>query len=119
MHTLDAIALKKKMLSDPKLIVVNVLSQEQFQKLRIPGSINIPLEMLKEKVADALPDKGAEIVVYCSDKNCSVSSQAMAALRSMGYTRVTHFAEGLAGWEHAGFTLEGSEAKHPAAAGAL
>ena len=87
----------------------SLMSQEQFQKQHIPGSINIPLEVLEEEIADTLPDKGAEIVVHCTNINCPASAKAAAKLEGMGYTDVRHFKEGLEGWQEAGFSLEGQD----------
>lgn len=46
--------------------VVEVLPADAFQRAHIPGARNIPVAQLKEEAPQMLPDKSAEIVVYCS-----------------------------------------------------
>ena len=52
--------------SDFKL--VNVLSRDSFAKVHISGSINVPLkeDNFEKRFTEAVPDKNARIVVYCS-----------------------------------------------------
>jgi len=51
----------------------------------------------------------AEIVVYCANRECTASPNLAQRLEEMGYTNVSDFEEGLAGWRSAGYELIGNE----------
>jgi rhodanese-related sulfurtransferase len=53
-------------LRDPKLTVVNVLPREAWRSQRILGSISLPLADIASRSAAVLPDREADIVVYCA-----------------------------------------------------
>jgi rhodanese-related sulfurtransferase len=52
-------------LRDPSLTVVNVLAREAWRAQRIPGSISLPVAEISERAASVLPDRYADIAVYC------------------------------------------------------
>jgi rhodanese-related sulfurtransferase len=47
--------------------VVETLAPERFREAHIPGALNIPPEKIKELAAQLLPNKGAEIITYCTN----------------------------------------------------
>lgn len=47
--------------------VVETLAAERFREAHIPGALNIPPEKIKELAAQLLPNKGAEIITYCTN----------------------------------------------------
>jgi rhodanese-related sulfurtransferase len=47
--------------------VVKTLAPERFREAHIPGAFNIPPEKIKELAAQSLPNKGAEIITYCTN----------------------------------------------------
>jgi len=53
-------------LKDPTLTIVNVLAHAAWQEKRIPGSRSLPVADIPERAASVLPDKGADIAVYCA-----------------------------------------------------
>lgn len=53
-------------LRDPSLAIVNVLPREAWAAQRIPGSISLPLAEIPARAATVLPDRGADIAVYCA-----------------------------------------------------
>ena len=55
----------RRRLGSPSLILVDVLSHEVFSSGHIPGAIKSPLEEISERAREALPDRNAEIIVYC------------------------------------------------------
>jgi rhodanese-related sulfurtransferase len=85
--------------------VAEILGPQQFASGHLPGAINLPLDGLVENAARLLPDKGAEIVVYCSSVTCQNSHIAERKLRSLGYRNVRVFAGGKAAWRDAGNEL--------------
>jgi rhodanese-related sulfurtransferase len=47
------------------ITLVDVLSQESFSAMHIPGAISLPVVDLARRAAEVLPDLGAAIVAYC------------------------------------------------------
>lgn len=61
---LSAKVLKAKLDSGEQMLLVNPLSDIEFNEGHIPGSVNIPLQQIKS--TDRLPaDKSVAIVTYC------------------------------------------------------
>jgi rhodanese-related sulfurtransferase len=53
-------------LHDPSLTIVNVLAHEAWKHQRIPGSLSLPVADIPSRAAIVLPDKNADIAVYCA-----------------------------------------------------
>ena len=53
-------------LNDPSLTIVNVLAREAWQSQHIPGSLSLPLAEIQARAAAVLPDRDADIAVYCA-----------------------------------------------------
>ena len=68
------------------LLVVDVRTQEEFEEGAYPGSVNIPLDDLADRLAELGSNPGREIVVYCASGARSAYAQRM--LMQMGYTNV-------------------------------
>jgi rhodanese-related sulfurtransferase len=54
-----------------------------------------------------VPDKDAEVVVYCASGPCPNSGIASNRLAALGYTNVRDYHEGKAEWVEAGLPVEG------------
>lgn len=108
MKTLTAQKFEKQFGSNDNAVVINVLSEENFAKEHIPGSINIPLESddFLERVARKVRDKSREIVVYCAKTECTASEDAAATLEKAGYTNVYDFTGGMKEWKDTGHDIE-------------
>ena len=110
MKTITAEELKKKIDANEDFILVDVLSNESYEGKHLPKAINIPVGELKERAPNELQDKSKEIVVYCGSTQCHASPKAAKKLEELGYTNVADFESGLAGWQEAGYSFEGSAA---------
>ena len=110
MKTITAEELKKKIDSNEDFILVDVLSNESYEGKHLPKAINIPVGELEERAPNELPDKSKEIIVYCGSTQCQASPKAAKKLEELGYTNVADFESGLAGWQEAGYSFEGSAA---------
>jgi len=55
----------QKRLQTKSLTLVDVLPAESFASGHIPGAISLPLEDLASRASGSLPNRHAEIVVYC------------------------------------------------------
>ena len=98
--------LKAKMDRGDDFVLVEALSQKHYESSHLPGAINLPYEFVDE-AAKVLPDKKAEIVVYCMNPECVASTEEARELEEMGYERVLHYAAGKQDWIHAGLPVEG------------
>ncbi len=67
MTTITREELKAKLDRGDYFVLVEVLPEETFRHAHLPGAVNFPPEQVRELASDLLPDKDAEIVVYCSD----------------------------------------------------
>jgi len=80
-------------------LVAEILGPQHFASGHLPGAINLPLEGFAAAALRALPDKAAEIVVYCASSTCQNSDMAERKLASLGYTNVSVFRGGKADWK--------------------
>lgn len=99
--------LKAKMDRGDDFVLVEALSHAHYASSHLPGAINFPYEFVDE-AEKVLPDKDAEIVVYCMNRNCSASREEARELDEMGYSRVLHYADGKQDWIRAGLPVERS-----------
>lgn len=78
------------------LRVIDVRDPEEFQLCRLPGAVLISLGELPATAAQRLPDKEAELLVYCHHGMRSL--QAVNHLRSLGYAKAQSMAGGIEKW---------------------
>jgi rhodanese-related sulfurtransferase len=52
-------------LHDPSLTVVDVLPAVSYVEMHLPGAVNLPLAEVRERAALVLPDRHADIALYC------------------------------------------------------
>ncbi len=64
--TLERDELRRKIEGRERFILVETLAPEKFALVHLPGAINLPPEHVRELAPTLLPDKQAEIVVYCA-----------------------------------------------------
>jgi rhodanese-related sulfurtransferase len=58
--------LKAKIDRGDDFALVEALSEESYRDWHLPGAINIPADRVNELAPRLVPDRNAEIVVYCS-----------------------------------------------------
>jgi len=92
-------------------IVVEALGPSNFEDAHLPGALNLPHDRVDELAFDLLPDKDAEIVVYCSNLACQNSVLASRRLVELGYTRVFEYEDGKQDWIEAGLPVDESVKK--------
>jgi rhodanese-related sulfurtransferase len=103
-RTIDREALREKLARhDDHFKLVMSLSDWDFQRKRIPGSIHFDSN---EAMLEALK-KEDDIVLYCTNVDCRKSIAAYHLLVDHGYARVHRYAAGINDWEEAGLPLEG------------
>jgi len=53
-------------LRDSSLKIVDVLPAEAYASGHIPGAISIPLDEVNDRARELIPDRDAELAVYCA-----------------------------------------------------
>jgi rhodanese-related sulfurtransferase len=86
--------------------IVEALPADYYEDAHIPGAINIPHTEVRSLAPELLPDKDAQIVVYCANLPCPNSGIAAHVLGKLGYANVRDYAEGKQDWKDAGLPLE-------------
>ena len=66
METISREELKRKMDDGEAFTLVETLQEVAYRHEHLPGAINLPPDRVRELAPRLLPDKGAEIIVYCS-----------------------------------------------------
>ena len=90
----------KARMAEPGVIVLDVRMQQEYDAGHITNAVLLPLPLIEAgdaAVAKALPDKDAEILVYC--RSGRRSAIAANALINMGYTNVFDFG-GINDWPY-------------------
>jgi rhodanese-related sulfurtransferase len=98
-HKVDEVELEDvKIAIDHKdnIILLDVRTPEEVTRGKLPGSINVPVDTVKDKIVSIIPDKSAIIYVYCLTG--SRSSQAVSIMKMLGYTQVYSMQYGILGW---------------------
>jgi len=66
LETISRDDLKAKMDRGETFTLVETLAEVAYQHEHLPGAINLPPDRVRELAPQRLPDKAAEIIVYCS-----------------------------------------------------
>ena len=95
-------------MADGQPILVEALAPMYFEDAHLPGAINTPHEQVDELASELLPDRNAEIVVYCASTTCQNSEIVARRLEQLGYSNVSEYVDGKADWIEAGLPVESS-----------
>lgn len=109
-ETIDRETLRAKLEGRQKPVLVEALPVAYYEQAHLPGALNIPHDAINALAARLLPDKNAEIVVYCASATCRNSDYAAARLTALGYSKVRTFTGGKADWIDAGLPIESGAA---------
>ena len=75
--------------------LIDIRTNEEFQKQHIPGVININSEMLTDEISQFLKD---EIIVCVCNHGKERSQKAAETLYNLGFTHTFYLEGGTAGW---------------------
>jgi len=64
--TISRDELKLKIDRRDKFLLVETLPATAYQHVHLPGAINLPPDQIAELASTLLPDKAADIIVYCA-----------------------------------------------------
>jgi rhodanese-related sulfurtransferase len=87
-----------------KLILVDVREDNEWAKGRIAGAIHLGKGIIERDVEATIPDKNAEIILYCGGGFRSALSADN--MKKMGYKNVISMDGGWRGWQEAGGPTE-------------
>lgn len=67
--TISREELKEKLERGDRFTLVETLGEQYYRHTHLPTAINLPPDRVAELAEQILPDKSAEIVVYCAGPN--------------------------------------------------
>ena len=104
-HEVDNAAVKKRLdAKDPKLKVIDVREDHEWQKGHVPGAVHLGRGILERDIEKLVPNVDDELVLYCGGG--FRSALAAESLQRMGYKNVHSMAGGWTGWTERGFPTE-------------
>ncbi len=56
----------RERLRDPRFLLIDVLPRDHYERLHLPGAINLPYDEIEGGATRILPDKARELAVYCA-----------------------------------------------------
>lgn len=66
MKTIERDELKKKIDRGDHFKLVETLAEEKYNQGHLPGAVNLPPDRIAELAPTLLPEKSAEVIVYCA-----------------------------------------------------
>ncbi len=95
---------KRKLDAGEKFHFVDVREDDEWRAGRAKSAIHIGKGVIERDIEVKLPDKSAEIVLYCGGGYRS--ALAADVLQRMGYTNVASMDGGIKAWRASGFPEE-------------
>ncbi|MDE2025724.1 MAG: rhodanese-like domain-containing protein [Patescibacteria group bacterium] len=86
-----------------KCLLLDVRTEAEFAKNRLPNSLNIPLDQIADTILAKVPDKTVKIYAYCLSGSRSVF--AVETMVRFGYTNIYDMKQGLLGWRTKKFPI--------------
>ena len=77
---------------------------KEYKSGHIPGAVNVPRGLLEFKIGKKIPDKNAQIIMYC--KSGGRGCLACESIGKMGYKNVKNMDGGWKAWAKAGYPVE-------------
>jgi molybdopterin/thiamine biosynthesis adenylyltransferase/rhodanese-related sulfurtransferase len=84
--------------------IVDVRETEEFAAGHLPGAKHVPRSYLETRIEAAVPDRDAQIVLYCQSGNRSAWG-ARTLEEDLGYTHVASMTGGITLWKDRGYEL--------------
>lgn len=85
-------------------VLIDVREGEEYNEGYVPGATWIPRGKLEQRIEDAVPERDADIVLYCAGGNRS--ALAARTLGEMGYSRVRSLIGGYGAWKKGGHPID-------------
>jgi rhodanese-related sulfurtransferase len=113
-RTISRDEIKAKYDRNEAFVVLEALPEKYYRHSHLPGALNMPHDAVDALAPALVPDRNADIVVYCANTACKNSGIAAEALTALGYANVRAYEAGKADWIEAGLPIEGSAARQAA-----
>lgn len=94
---------KERLGGSDRLELLDVREQEEVSQGAIPGAHHLARAHFESRVEDVLPDKQAEVVIYCASG--VRSAFAARTLTELGYSNVSSMRGGFHRWRSLGFDV--------------
>src|SRR5713101_3193776 len=107
---IDREELRRKLAGNARPVLVEALPEKYWRDWHLPGARHLPHDEVDRLAPGVLPDKAAEIVVYCASRSCRNSHVAAHRLEQLGYENVAIYPGGKQDWMDAGFPVDRGEA---------
>lgn len=78
------------------ILVLDVRTPKEFASGHVPNAINIPHDVLAERLAEIERYRDETVVVYC--ESGVRAGRATSVLTASGYTKVRHLAGDMSAW---------------------
>lgn len=102
--TIDVHEFKKCCEKNPDLCAIDVREIDEWESGRIPGTVHIPKDSIKDRIHEVTTDKCKPVYLHC--KGGRRSYIAAEYLCEMGYTEVYSIDGGIMEWAMAGYPVE-------------
>jgi len=96
--------LNTKITKGDDIIILDVRSEDSYLVKHIKGAINIPYTDLQGRMGEL--DGSKEIIIYCSNYDCGLSSNAVTLLEKSGFKNVSALEGGIESWQTEGYPVE-------------
>jgi molybdopterin/thiamine biosynthesis adenylyltransferase/rhodanese-related sulfurtransferase len=110
--SLDELKARVEHRQEKPFTLVDVREKDEFRAGFIPGAVHIPRAHLEMQAEQKLPDKNAEIILYCAGG--TRSAFAAKTLAEFGYTNVLSANPGFVRWKDLKYPIEEPVALTPA-----
>ncbi|MFE9959995.1 rhodanese-like domain-containing protein [Micromonospora sp. NPDC005299] len=104
MSTIDATTLRELIGSGRAPRLLDVRTPAEFETVHIPGSYNVPLDLLKEHRAELRDHLDDTVVLVCHSG--ARATQAEQALAGVGLPSLTVLGGGITAWQAAGVPIK-------------
>jgi molybdopterin/thiamine biosynthesis adenylyltransferase/rhodanese-related sulfurtransferase len=102
--SLDDLKKRLDLAAGKPFTLVDVREKDEFRAGFIPGAIHVPRSHLESQSEQKLPDRDAEIILYCAGG--TRSAFAAKSLAELGYTNVTSANPGFIRWKDLKYPVE-------------
>ncbi len=102
--TMISVADAKALFDKGGTVFIDCRTEKEYRSGHVPGAMNIPRGLLEFQIEGKIPDKNANIVMYC--KSGGRACLACESITKMGYENVNNMDGGWQAWLKAGHPVE-------------
>ena len=92
-------------LIDEGVAIIDVRETEEFAAGHLPGAKHVPKSYLETRIEGVVPDRAAQIVLYCQSGNRSAWA-ARTLEEDLGYENVSSMTGGITLWKDRGYEVD-------------